>query len=220
MKHNNVIPNAHFHKQWAKFVKTWFDQPSKKIKRRAIREGKAKRIAPRPLQMLRPAVRCPTVKYNRRLREGRGFTLAELQAAGINVNEAAGLGISVDHRRRNKSEEGFQKNVQRLKLYKSKLIVFPRKASSKRARKGDTPKAERAAAKQVTGTVLPIQQTKTRTKARKVSDKEREVQVTKQLRKALTDSKLWGMREKRAKEKAEAAKAPKASAQADDGMDE
>jgi hypothetical protein len=26
VKHNNVIPNAHFHKEWKNRVKTWFDQ--------------------------------------------------------------------------------------------------------------------------------------------------------------------------------------------------
>ena len=27
MKHNNQLPNAHFRKDWQRFVKTWFDQP-------------------------------------------------------------------------------------------------------------------------------------------------------------------------------------------------
>lgn len=46
------------------------------------------------------------------------------------------IGISVDHRRRNKSLESFQVNVQRLKEYRSKLILFPRKAS--KPKKGDS----------------------------------------------------------------------------------
>ena len=41
------------------------------------------------------------------------------------------IGIAVDHRRRNKSLESSQANVQRLKLYKSKLILFPRHPSKK-----------------------------------------------------------------------------------------
>merc|ERR1712105_331685 len=37
-------------------------------------------------------------------------------------------GIAIDNRRRNGSVEGLQANVQRLKEYRSKLIVFPRKS--------------------------------------------------------------------------------------------
>ena len=90
----------------------------------------------RPLNLLRPAVRAQTVRYNRKLREGRGFTLGELKAAGINRKEARGVGIVVDHRRRNLSEEGKSLNVERLKAYKERLIVFPRKAG--KPKKGDS----------------------------------------------------------------------------------
>jgi large subunit ribosomal protein L13e len=31
---NNVIPNNHFHKKWQFMVKTWFNQPARKIRRR------------------------------------------------------------------------------------------------------------------------------------------------------------------------------------------
>ena len=90
----------------------------------------------RPLTRLRPAVRGQTVRYNRKLREGRGFTLAELKAAGINRKEAKGVGIVVDHRRRNLSEEGKILNVERLKAYKQRLIVFPRKSG--KPKQGDS----------------------------------------------------------------------------------
>lgn len=58
------------------------------------------------------------------------------QAASISRKMAPKIGISVDHRRRNKSLESFQANVQRLKEYRSKLILFPRKAS--KPKKGDS----------------------------------------------------------------------------------
>jgi large subunit ribosomal protein L13e len=62
-------------------VKTWFDQPAKKKSRRLLRLKKATRVAPRPIDgLLKPAVRCPTIKYNLKLRAGRGFTLEELKA--------------------------------------------------------------------------------------------------------------------------------------------
>ncbi|XP_039034836.1 uncharacterized protein LOC120171118 [Hibiscus syriacus] len=38
------------------------------------------------------------------------------------------IGIVVDHRLKNRSLEGLQANVQRLKTYKAKLVVFPRRA--------------------------------------------------------------------------------------------
>ena len=79
-RHNNQLPNGHFHKDWQRRVKTWFDQPGRKSSRRLARMKKAATIAPRPVDgPLRPAVRCPTIKYNTKLRAGRGFTLAELK---------------------------------------------------------------------------------------------------------------------------------------------
>jgi large subunit ribosomal protein L13e len=80
LKHNNQLPNQHFRKQWDRRVKTWFDQAGRKKSRRIARVQKAGRIAPRPIDgLLRPAVRCPTVRYNMKLRSGRGFTLEELK---------------------------------------------------------------------------------------------------------------------------------------------
>lgn len=34
MKHNNVVPNGHFKKDWQSYVKTWFNQPARKKRRR------------------------------------------------------------------------------------------------------------------------------------------------------------------------------------------
>lgn len=85
-KRNQMIPNAHFHKDWDRYVKTWFNQPARKDRRRKVRAAKAARVAPRPVKTLRPVVRCPTFKYNIKDRRGRGFTLDELKAAGISKN--------------------------------------------------------------------------------------------------------------------------------------
>ncbi len=201
MKHNQQLCNAHFRKDWAKHVKTWFDQPAKKQRRRNARIAKAKKVAPRPVNLLRPAVRCPTIKYNLRVRAGRGFTLAELKAAKVNRKAARGVGIAVDHRRTNRSEESFQANVQRLKLYKSKLVIFPRK-SAKRVKKGDSTEEQCKAAVQVlTKQVLPIAGDNSRIKARKITSEEASAEVVKQCRKARTDAKLWGAREKRVADK-------------------
>lgn len=80
MKRNNMIPNAHFHKDWQRRVRCWFDQASRKKRRRLTRLKKAAEIAPRPVKgLLRPIVRCPSARYNTKLRVGRGFTIEELK---------------------------------------------------------------------------------------------------------------------------------------------
>ncbi|XXG60279.1 hypothetical protein AAC387_Pa04g2227 [Persea americana] len=61
-----------------------------------------------------------------KLGAGRGFSLEELKAAGIPKKLAPTIGIAVDHRRKNRSLEGLQANLQRLKTYKAKLVIFPR----------------------------------------------------------------------------------------------
>ncbi|KAH8835723.1 ribosomal protein L13e, partial [Flagelloscypha sp. PMI_526] len=85
----------HFRKDWQRRVRTWFDQPGRKSRRRTARKTKAAALGVRPLDLLRPAVRGQT------LRAGRGFTLSELKDAGIGRKEARSVGIAVDHRRRN-----------------------------------------------------------------------------------------------------------------------
>jgi len=219
VKHNNQVPNAHFHKDWQRYVRTWFNQPSKKVARRTARLEKAKRLAPRPIGQLRPVVRGQTVKYNSKVRAGRGFTLAELKSAKVNKHEARGFGISVDHRRKNRNQEALSQNVERLKAYRAKLIVFPRNATSKRIKKGDTDKEKRKAAvapkAQAAATVKPL-----KSKARKITSQERETSARAVARKARTDALLWGRREKREKDKAAAAAGKKKGGDADAPMDE
>jgi len=74
-----------------------------------------------------------------KVRLGRGFTLGELKAASVNVNEARGLGITVDYRREDRNRETLNANVQRLKLYRSKQIVFPRKVKKVKGQKAAKP---------------------------------------------------------------------------------
>ena len=152
---NGMILKPHFHKDWQQRVDTWFNQPARKIRRRKARLAKARRIAPRPASgPIRPIVRCPTVRYHTKVRAGRGFSLEELRVAGIHKKMARTIGISVDPRRRNKSTESLQANVQRLKEYRSKLILFPRKPSA--PKKGDSSAEELKLATQLTGPVMPI----------------------------------------------------------------
>ncbi|XP_067905365.1 large ribosomal subunit protein eL13 [Heterodontus francisci] len=199
---NGMILNPHFHKDWQKRVRTWFNQPARKIRRRKARQIKARRIAPRPVAgPLRPVVRCPTIRYHTKVRAGRGFSLEELKAAGINRRVARTIGIAVDHRRRNKSTESIQCNVQRLKEYRSKLIIFPRKASA--PKKGDSSAEEIKVATQLTGPVMPIKNIYKRERARVISEDEKNFKAFASLRMARANARLFGIRAKRAKEAAE-----------------
>jgi len=202
VKHNNQVPNGHFHKDWARHVKTWFDQPARKKRRRQARLSKAKLIAPRPVGgALRPVVHAPTNRYNRKIRLGRGFTLEELKEAGINRHVAPVIGIRVDHRRRNKSINSMQENAQRLKSYKSRLIIFPR--NKKVSKKGDSTKEELAQAKQQTSKVVdPLRLKDRKQKARPITEDEKKVNVYEKLRQARATARLIGIRKKRAAEKA------------------
>ncbi|KAK1925703.1 putative 60S ribosomal protein L13 [Papiliotrema laurentii] len=204
VKHNNQLPKNHFRKDWQRRVKTWFDQPGAKKSRRVARSKKALASGAAPLQRLRPAVRCPTQRYNIRIREGRGFTLSELKLAGIRKKEAKGLGIVVDHRRRSKSEEGQQLNVDRLKDYRSRLVVFPRKAG--KAKKGDATGEDLTA--HITRSLPALPSAYTAEAPRAITAEEKEFNAFITLRETRAEKRNLGAKIKRAEAKAaeEAAK--------------
>ncbi len=77
---------------------------------------------------MRPAVRGQTNRYNVKIKLGRGFTVRELAEAGIKgVTYARSLGISVDTRRKDTSNETLKLNAQRLKDYVNRMILYPKK---------------------------------------------------------------------------------------------
>ena len=152
-KGNNAVPHTHGRKHYNPCssqkgnIKVWLDQPKRKIRRRRLRLVKAKKVFPRPLKQFRPSVNCPTVRYNMKKRLGRGFTPEEIKAAGIkSARYAATIGIKVDHRRKNISQEGLDANTQRLKTYLSKLVLFP--VNHKKVVEGEASEAEQKAAVQ------------------------------------------------------------------------
>jgi large subunit ribosomal protein L13e len=205
IKHNQKIVNNHFRKDWQRRVRTHFDQPGKKKSRRTARQAKAAAIAPRPLDKLRPVVRCPTLKYNRRVRAGRGFTLQELKEAGIPKRFAPTVGIAVDHRRQNLSQESLTTNVARLKAYKERLIVFPRRSNA--PKKGDTKTDPRKVEKvTLVSEALPIALTDIAFKEIKKSEMPAPTEggAYRALRVARANARYQGAREKRARDKAEA----------------
>ncbi|KAI0815057.1 60S ribosomal protein L13, partial [Irpex lacteus] len=194
-----VLPQNHFRKDWQIRVRTWFDQPGRKLRRRQARKEKAARLGVRPLNLLRPAVRAQTVRYNRKVREGRGFTLAELKEAGIGRKEARSVGIVVDHRRRNLSEEGKALNVERLKAYKARLIVFPRNA--KKPKKGDSTGDDLKA--EITRAQVALPDPYVREAPRKITEEEREFKAYRTIRDEWASARHEGARKARAAKKAE-----------------
>merc|ERR1711865_1247121 len=209
MKHNNMIAKEHFKKYWQRYVKTWFDQPAKKKARRMARQAKAAAVAPRPVAgAVRPVVHPPTQRYNSKVRIGRGFSLAEIKAAGLGKKEAQSLGVAVDHRRRNKSVEGQEANVQRLREYRSKLVVFPKHA--KKATKGwvETTAAD-TVVEQVRGKVMPALAKAQKCKARAITPEEAGANTVRMLKAERNNARLIGYREVQKKAKAEAAEQAK-----------
>jgi len=199
MKHNNVIPNGHFKKDWQNYVKTWFNQPARKTRRRVARQKKAVKIFPRPTAgPLRPIVHGQTLKYNMKLRAGRGFSLEELKAAGIPKKLAPTIGIAVDHRRKNRSLEGLQANAQRLKTYKAKLVVFPR--CPRKLKAGDSAPEELANATQIQGAYMPIVRETPTVELVKVTEEMKAFKAYNKLRLERTNKRHMGTRLKRAAE--------------------
>ncbi|KAJ5734240.1 hypothetical protein N7493_003026 [Penicillium malachiteum] len=216
IKHNNQIQKNHFRKDWQKRVRVHFDQPGRKHRRRENRIAKAAAVAPRPVDKLRPVVRCPTVKYNRRVRAGRGFTLAELKEAGIPKKLASTVGISVDHRRTNYSKESLVANVARLQDYKARLILFPRKSGQFKkldssAEDVNAVKAALASGKtegfatraSASFPIVNDAEANAITEVKRDSLVKSEESVYRRLRDARSEARHKGIREKRAKLKAE-----------------
>ena len=198
-KGNNMIPNGHFHKHWQKRIRTWFNQPARKVRRRENRAKKAASINPRPVAgALRPMVHCTSSRHNLRVRLGRGFTLQELKEAGISRKVAPTIGIAVDHRRTNKSQESLKANVNRLKKYQAQLILFPKKLSA--PKKGDSSAEELKVAAQLRGKVFRVSTKRGSEKPRAITEAEKKLEVFRHLRRVRADQRFAGKREKKAKE--------------------
>ena len=147
---------------------------------------------------------CPTIKYGSKIRAGKGFTLEELKEAGINRKQAISIGIAVDFRRTNKSVESLQTNVHRLKAYKAKLVVFPRK--SNKIKNGDSAVEETKNAVQYKGAILPIARSTVKSTTAVITPEMKEKSVFAQLRVARADKRIFGKQAKRLADKKEAKK--------------
>lgn len=110
-----------------------------------------------------------------------------MQGAGLDPKYAQTVGIAVDHRRTNKSQESLALNVQRLKDYVSRLVVVKKGSTT------DVP--------QLAGQILP-----STVPANAVSfvgsaelDELKNTKAYASLRGARADARLVGIREKQAK---------------------
>merc|ERR1719291_376388 len=181
-------------------MRTWLNQAGRKKRRAENRKKKALKLAPRPAAgLLRPVVHPRTQRYNMKLRLGKGFTLDELREAKIPAKKAISIGISVDHRRRNRCAESLQSNVDRLKMYMSKLKIFPAKSGKKGVKKGDTPKSElQNVAQNTLKEIIPVPKRDLTIEARAITAAEKEASAYKQLKKARTNQKYDGIKRKKA----------------------
>ena len=185
VKHNNIIPNIHCKKKFLQSsrgplkVKLALNQATRKKARRVKRAARAAKIAPAPLQKLRPVVHCPTQKYSAKVRLGKGFTLEELKAAKLHPSYAMTIGIAIDWRRRNKSEESLAANVARLEAYKQSLVVIK--------------KGEEAPA-QFKGTVQPLAKPSSEIEMQEVTDELKNFKAFTTMRVARQETKVDGYR--------------------------
>ncbi|XP_041623426.1 60S ribosomal protein L13-like [Vulpes lagopus] len=149
---------------------------------------------------IQPIVLCPTVRYHVKVLADRGFSLEELWVAGIHKKVAWTTGISVDPWRRNKTTESLQAHMQRLKDYRSNLILCPRKSLA--SKKGNSSAEELKLATQLTGLVMPIRNVY-KEKARVITEEEKNFKAFASLHMACANARLFGIQAKRAKEAAE-----------------
>lgn len=137
-----------------------------------------------------------------------------LQEAGIPRKLAPTIGISVDPRRQNLSEESLKANVERLKEYQKRLVLFPRKAKSPKSGEASAEEMKQARESGHDGKVkkafehFPISN-EVKVQEGKVSDFPSEEAAYRKLRVARSDARLAGKREKRAKAKEDEAAASK-----------
>jgi len=205
VKHNNVLQSAHLRKHWQGRVRCFFNTKAHKKIRAQNRAARAAAAFPRPLGKLRPLVMGMSRKYSSKVKTGRGFSLAELKAAGLAPLFAQSVGIAVDHRRHNKNAETMAANVKRLNDYKSKLILFPRvEGKPKKGLINDSTadQLKKTPAPHHMNDLFAVPAQKKRCKIETITKEMREAKVYAKLRKARTDKKLLGKRQnaKKAKE--------------------
>lgn len=205
------LRKSHLNKDWQENVKTFFDQPGKKLRRRKIRAANAKRIGPNPTHKLRSVVRGQTRRYNNKLRIGRGFTLAELKLGGIKgAQYAKSIGITIDNRRKDTCSETQKLNADRIKEYVSKLILFPKSKLDSKPQvleaTADQIKFSQTQAQNLTKSVIPLPKPDSAFSFSQITKKLQDEIVYKILRKEWKDQSGFNRRLDAKKKKAAAVK--------------
>lgn len=207
MGFSKMLSNVHLNKDWQEKVKTFFNQPGKKLRRRKIRSLRAKRLGPNPTHLLRPAVRGQTRRYNNKLKLGRGFTLAELKLAGVQgVNYARSIGICIDRRRKDTCTETQKLNAERIKEYTSRMILYPKKKADKKPQVLEaTPeqlKSTEAVQQNTTKSIIPLPKPESAFSFSAITKEMKEGIVYKTLRKEWKDQSGFNRRLEAKKNKA------------------
>ena len=207
VKHNNVLQSSHLRKHWQRRVRCFFNKTAHKKIRADRRAEKAKAQFPMPLSKLRPLVQGQTLKYQGKIKFGRGFALEELKLAKITPAFAQTVGIAVDHRRHNKSKDMQDANVKRLTDYKAKLVLMPLHAG--KVKKGEindaTAEKVKSAAQNTVSGVFALPRVTPRCKVEALTKEMKAAKIYQKLRTLRTNARYNGKRIKLAKE-AEAAK--------------
>merc|ERR1711935_244171 len=202
VKHNNVIQSSHLRKHWMRRVKCFFNQPAHKKLRAQRRAAKAAAGGVAPVSKLRPVVFGQTRKHGNKVKFGRGFSIEELQAAGLTMSFARSVGISCDHRRHNKNAETMAQNVERLTQYKAKLILFPKRTDQPKKGEINDSTADRlaTAAQNTTDGVFVLPTSTRRCKVETITADMKNFRVYQKLRHERINRRYKGKRDKAAKE--------------------
>ena len=153
----------------------------------------------------------PSIENGKRyLKHNEGFTLAEVKAAGLGVRFARSIGISVDHRRKNRNQESLELNKARLQNYINKLVLYPRndkkpvtKAKAKTGILNDTPKEAQIVDNSAKVNVLPPLAKRVKAVSQIQLDQMKKVGVYRTLRQEWANQRNEGRRLKKEKEAAE-----------------
>lgn len=127
--------------------------------------------------------------------------MEELRVAVIHKKVAQVIGISVDPKKWNKSMESLQSNMQQLKGYQSKLILFPRKLSA--PEKGKNSAEELKLVTQLAGVITPMGNVYKKEEARVITEEEKNFKAFTSLSMTSANAWLFGIWVKRAKEATE-----------------
>lgn len=134
--------------------------------------------------------------------------MQEIKAVGLGVQFARSIGISVDHRRKNRCQESLNRNKERLTKYLNKLVLFPRddKHPVTKAKTGiinDTPKENQKVDNSAEVNALPKLVKRVKPVGKVILDSLRKGQAFRTLRTEWAHQKSEGKRLKKEREAAE-----------------